>query len=321
MGILIKKFSEDHLEKAVNLFLKSYAWEREVNPLLPTLPLAEPELIMEGLKSLIKKGPGVALFQDGRMIAYMQTGDTFNFKGQKAAFIPEYAHGAEIDLEISWECLYKQMYKDLSSRWIKEGIHLHLIGFLAHDQELKEILFQLGFGAVIAERIRDLREIMTIGGSVPTERIGDPESLVEIHGEHHAFYPEAPIFIKKSVERDKLLRELQGYNDEGDALFIYRDDHGIGAYMAVGESTRDGEGFLLQNSNTAQIKTAFVRPECRRRGVGTALLNRGIEWAREEGFDALFVEHETANPRASSFWGKYFDPYVYFAMRYIDDTL
>jgi GNAT superfamily N-acetyltransferase len=321
MGIIIKKFTEDHVDKAVDLFLKSYSWEREVNPLLPIHPLLEPKRIGNELRLISQVGPGVAFFQEGKMISFMVTGKIFSFKGQKAALIPEYAHGTEIDMDVPWDCLYRQMYKELSAQWLKEGIHLHLLGFLAHDQELKNILFQLGFGAIIAERIRDLSDIHTIGGGLAPERVGDPDKLEEIHREHHAFYPESPIFIKKSLEKEELRKELQSYNDNGDALFAYPEKEGIGGYLAVGESTGNREGFLLQNTNTAQIKTAYVKPELRHQGVGTLLLNKGIEWARQEGFDALIVEHETANTFGSAFWGKYFEPYVYFAMRYIDNTL
>ena len=320
MGIIVKKFTEDHIEEAAALFLGVYSWEREVNPLLPSHLLGDPDLIINALRLFAQTGPGVSLFSEGKLIAYMVTGDRFTFKGQKAALVPEFAHGAAIDMEISWSCLYGQMYKELAGQWYKEGIALHLIGFLAHDQELKEILFQLGFGAIIAERIRDLSEIPVVGER-QIERIGDPEELLAIHREHHAFYPDSPVFIEKSLLEDELLADLQGFNDEGDALFVFRTENEIGAYMVVGESSKHEEGFLLRNTNTAQIKSAFVKPELRGQGIASALLARAVKWAREEGFDALFVEHETANLCASTFWSKYFDPYLYFAMRYIDNSL
>ena len=54
---------------------------------------------------------------------------------------------------------------------------------------------------------------------------------------------------------------------------------------------------------------------------GTALLNRAIQWAQAQGYARLFVEHETANFYGSHFWHKHFTPYLYFSMRYVDNTI
>jgi GNAT superfamily N-acetyltransferase len=91
--------------------------------------------------------------------------------------------------------------------------------------------------------------------------------------------------------------------------------------MIVGESTIDGEGFLLAQTNTAQIKSAYARPEVRGKGVGAALLQHAIEWSQQQGYDRIFVEHETANIYGGNFWGTYFSPYLYASMRYTDTTL
>lgn len=54
------------------------------------------------------------------------------------------------------------------------------------------------------------------------------------------------------------------------------EDVVVGLFI-VGESSSDGEGMLLQGTNSAQVKSAF--------------------------------------------WGRYFAPYLYFSMRYVDDAL
>ncbi|MBN2626580.1 MAG: GNAT family N-acetyltransferase [Spirochaetales bacterium] len=322
MGIVMKKFTEEHLERAVDIFLKIYAYEREVNPLLPPHLLNEPERVENWLRLLIQTGPGVTLFQDGHMLAYMVTGDRFRFKGQKAVMVPEYAHGAEIDTEISWNILYREMYRELSTAWGRQGIQLHLMGFLAHDHEVKDILFDLGFGGLLAERIRDLSDFPYISvGRVTVEELQDGESLIPIHRDHMAYYSQSPLFLKKPADLKDIKKGVQEYFDDENLVLVVREEGEIGAYLVVGESARGAEGFLLQQTNTAQIKSLYVKPALRARGIGASLLMKGIEWAREEGFDALFVEHETANTPGSQFWGRYFDPYVYFAMRYVEDTL
>ncbi len=64
-----------------------------------------------------------------------------------------------------------------------------------------------------------------------------------------------------------------------------------------------------------------MQPEARSKGIGAALLNRVIQWAQAQGCARLFVEHETANFFGSRFWRKHFAPYLYFSMRYVDNTI
>jgi GNAT superfamily N-acetyltransferase len=118
-----------------------------------------------------------------------------------------------------------------------------------------------------------------------------------------------------------VLAELEAHAQQGDTFFVYDEQDEPCAYMIVGESTIDGEGFLLEQTNTAQIKSAYARPEVRGKGIGTALLQRAIAWSQQQGYARLFVEHETANIYGGNFWSSHFRPYLYASMRYIDTTL
>jgi GNAT superfamily N-acetyltransferase len=149
----------------------------------------------------------------------------------------------------------------------------------------------------------------------------DMRNLLTLHTEHNRYYPNAPIFIPKSTAQPDVLAELAAHAAQGDVVFAYDDQQEPGAYMIVGESSSDGEGFLLQQTKTAQIKSAYARPELRGQGIGTALLQRAVEWAHQQRYARVFVEHETANVYGGQFWGNYFTPYLYASMRYIDPTL
>lgn len=46
-----------------------------------------------------------------------------------------------------------------------------------------------------------------------------------------------------------------------------------------------------------------------------------MTWARDAGFDRMFVEHETANLEGGAFWRRHFSPYLVFSMRYVDRTI
>lgn len=197
-----------------------------------------------------------------------------------------------------------------------------MIGHLAHDAVLKECLFQLGFGAILAEELRGLEPV----GSSPGLRVEivedpDPHDLVELQTEHSRYYRQSPVFLIKDESEASILSELHEKLANGDRLLAGVANGEVVALFIAGKSAAEGEGALLRGANSAQVKSGYVRPQARGRGVGAALLERCIAWARQGEFDRLFVEHETANIPGSAFWGRFFEPYVFFSIRYVDSGL
>ena len=316
MQYKIVPFTQDYLEPAVNLFFNNYRDEREKNPLLPLRAINEPEWILNSLKSFLDN-PGLAVLKNDQVISYMVAGFLFPFKGQNAVLVPEYCHGSVLT---DRKELYQRMYMYLADEWAKNRRHLHIVGHFAHDFVLRETLYQLGFGAILAEQIRDFSEVNGLP-EVDIVEEKDFEKLIDIDTEHLRYYSNAPIFIWKDTDRKAIISGLESHTNNGDVFFIYYEQDKPCAYITVGTSTIGAEGFLLQNTNTAQIKSAYAQPHLRGKGIGKALLQRAVQWSWEHGYERLFIEHETANYYGGNFWCKHFSPYVYFSLRYIDNTI
>jgi GNAT superfamily N-acetyltransferase len=308
--------TKEYLEPAIELFIENYKHEQEKSPLLPSRVITEPAWIYEALEARLAN-PGVAVVQDNQLLGYMVTGFQFEWKGQRAVLAPEYCHSA---VEERRQELYQRMYMHLSQEWINHHIHLQMIGYFAHDTILQETLYQLGFGAILAEQLRDC-SALNKPQEVIIQEEKDVSRLLNIQIEHNKYYSKAPIFILKPTRPDEVLADLEAHARQGDVFFVYYEQEEPCAYMIVGNSTIEGEGFLLQNTNTAQIKSAYARQDIRRKGIGKALLQQVIEWSQAHGYERIFVEHETANFYGSIFWYKHFNPYIYFSMRYIDNTI
>jgi GNAT superfamily N-acetyltransferase len=308
--------TKEYLEPAIELFIDNYKHEQEKSPLLPSRVIDDPDWIRHALQSRLTN-PGVAIVHQHQVLAYMVTGALFPWKGQQAAFVPEYCHSAVVTNKREY---YQRMYMYLAQEWVSNHTHLHIIGHFAHDKSLQETFYQLGFGAILAEQLRDCS---AVDGqhemSIVEEH--DVSKLIDLQIEHNRYYPKAPIFILKPTEKHDVLADLETHARQGDVFFVYYDHDEPCAYMIVGESARDGEGFLLQQTNTAQIKSAYARQDIRGRGIGKALLQSAIQWSQQHGYERVFVEHETANFYGGNFWCKHFTPYVYFSMRYIDNTI
>ena len=301
----------EHLDDAASLLAGAYDRQRASTPLLPERGL---DCFREHLERTWRD-VGVAAFAGSRLCGFMMESMRFGWKGQQAAGCNEMSHTICPD-DPAVVCL---LYRDLGARWVDEGRHLHIVGHSATDEALIDGLFHLGFGAFLCEQLRD---------PSPLERDGefavladpDPELLVELQNEHRSYYRSSPIFLRKDNGQSER-SDLEAHLARGDRLLAGVDEDDVTALFIVGESASEGEGLLLRSSNTAQLKSAFVRPHQRRRGIGTALLARSISWAQEQGYERVFVEHETANIAGAAFWGRHFDPYLLYSMRYVDNTL
>ena len=316
MSYTLVPLTQEYLEPAVDLFIENYKYEQEHSPLLPSRVIDEPTWIRGVLQTKLAN-PGVAVVEQNHLLAYMVTDDQFQWKGQQAAIVLEYCHSATVTRKRE---LYQRMYMHLAQEWVNHHIHLHLIRHFAHDTILQETLYHLGFGAILAERLRDC-SAFDKRHDVAISIEQDVSKFINIQTEHNRYYPKAPIFILKPTERQEVLAGLEEHAQQGDVFLAYYEQQEPCAYMIIGKSTIDGEGFLLEQTNTAQIKSAYARPEIRGKGIGFALLQRAIQWSQHQGYERIFVEHETANIYGGNFWGKYFSPFVYSSMRYIDNAL
>ncbi|UCC17061.1 MAG: GNAT family N-acetyltransferase [Dehalococcoidales bacterium] len=309
-------FGRQFLDQAVDLFVNSYKTEQVQSPLLPDRIIREPELILKSLECLMEN-PGVAVLADNRLIAYMLNGYYFLFKGQNSVQVPSYCHASVPE---GRDELYRLMYMNLAGGWAKSGKHVHVIGHFAHDAVLKETLFQIGFGAFLSERLRDFTPV-NVENEVNVSEERDYRKLVDLHLEHYRYYPESPIFIIHGQNEDTIEPDLKQHAEQGDVFLVYYRQDTPSGYFILGDSKYGHEGFLLRDTKTALINAAYVKPDVRRQGIGETLLQSAIEWSRDNNFERLFVEHETANYYGGKFWNKHFEPYLYFSLRYIDNTI
>ncbi|MBL8966107.1 MAG: GNAT family N-acetyltransferase [Spirochaetaceae bacterium] len=314
MDFELVEFSACHVEAAVGLFQENYRAERRFAPILPERAAVDGKWIAERLVRCLGK-PGAAALADGKLVGFLLTNAYFEFKGHRAAHVPEFAHAAAGD---DPERLHRALYSRVAKTWMDEGACLHLLGFLYHDSPARTASYELGYGSLINERIRGLEPIPGADAR-GVEACADPERLVDLELEHRDFYRESPIFIARDrPDRADAIRDLSESMAEGDRHFVFEEDGEAVGCLSVGASTERGEGFLLRGTNSAQVKGVYVRPAWRKRAVGASLLQAALYWTRASGFERLFVEHETANNPGAAFWARHFEPFVAYAMRYAD---
>ena len=268
----------------------------------------------------LARGGGIVATDESGMAGFMLNGYHFAFKGLRARMVPEIGHAARLDPtdpDFTGR-VYETMYPAIASAWL--DFPLHIIGYLAHDLGIYNRMTQFGFGSILEERLRPLQiatspETTTSGAFVWETNVS---KLVELQAEHAGYYAGSPIFLNKSTSSEDALADLRDLESHGAEFLTYQiSGDPVGCFILC-DVRNEGEGMLLRHTNTGQLKSAYIKPEYRRTGVGLQMLRRIVHRANERSFDRLFVEHETANVPGSAFWGAHFTPYLRYAMRFVE---
>lgn len=88
-------------------------------------------------------------------------------------------------------------------------------------------------------------------------------------------------------------------NDPQSLCLIVEDEGRKIGYIAAGVKEID-----YRNSKYAEVQNMGVTPEYRSKGIGTMLMEKCTEWAKEKGYQKLFVSVYIANQNAIAFYKK-----------------
>lgn len=84
--------------------------------------------------------------------------------------------------------------------------------------------------------------------------------------------------VGRVIKRDKYA-QFNMLDKINEAIVVYRDDKLIGA-----------GAIRYYDDKTAELKRVFVVPDEQGNGVGTLLVGKLIEWARELGYEKMILE-------------------------------
>ena len=320
-----------HLEPASVLLAERHARDRERDPRLPAaydVPEACRAVIEQALDDMLatgvvaKDGDDIVGFAIGSTQVFPQTHFLASFFPLRGLSIGHSAHAAAPGREHD---VYRQMYGALADHFVALGYFDHTIHVSASDDAIVQAMFTLGFGRSMAAAVR---------GVDPTEK---PAADVEVHQAsaedaevvnrlaeeltlHHA---RSPIFNPFIRESDPAAHEMQAgllaAADENAHWVAYENGR------AVGMNTFMPATFLAPLTlpeKTIYLFQGIVTQDARAGGVGTAILSKGIEWAREKGYDHVALHFASANIQGARFWlGSGFIPVEFGLRRRIDDRI
>ncbi len=315
--IEIVPLEEKHLAGAAALACARYRALRERVPLMPPR-FQDPDTILPMLRDLSGQAPGVVAMSGGRIAGFLIAYQLPNFRGKRCAYTPEWANGADMD---SSRRIYEALYATLSAQWVKAGYCTHLLSIMAHDEDGLEGWRWLGFGMLAADGARDLEPVPGGGASVDLRR-ADPEdshqvkTLLEALRRHMAA---APTFLYQEDAVGAQEGE-EWLADPAHAIWLACQGKDAVACMVQGPANSRASD-LINDTGTTSIVAAYTQETARSEGIASALLDRILSWAREEGYQRCAVDWEPMNVLATRFWTSHFQPVSYALVRHVDERL
>ena len=309
----VVSLSREHLKEAAALFAAAYGVARQHQPSLPACH-EDMAAILPKLQSLTDKEPGVASIRDGRLAGYLLGQVLPSLRGRRAVYIPEWAHAAEGEGRRE---MYRSMYAGLSPRWIANGCFTHLITILAGDCEAVDAFFWLEFGLTAVDAIRDLGPVQRPLARVEILRAGpdDTQGVMALLDALEQHLPSGPVF-RPSAERLERETVQQRLADPLRPTWLAYRGGDLVACMHM-QPGNPSAAYVINHEKTASIKAAFTKQCARRSGVGAALLDQAVDWARSAGYERCAVDFEPQNIPGTRFWLKHFRPVCYSMIRHV----
>jgi ribosomal protein S18 acetylase RimI-like enzyme len=303
----ITPFRSDYSSDAAALFVQNYKALRRSIPVLPDL-MEDHDRVAERLDRLMDSCPGVAALEGGTLVGYMgwYQFDNCRETGRRAAFCPEWAHGAADGAQ---PAIYRALYRAASAQWAAAGCQVHGISLLAHDREAERIWFWNGFGLTVVDAIRSLAPLESAspaGFIVRKATPDDVDLLAILDAEHWRHYAQPPVFMVPQPPGDAARFADLLSCPTNSVWLAMQGDEAMGFMRFEGSS--DGAADVVSADTTVAITGAYIRPAYRGRRAAACLLDAALRDYAGQGAERCSVDFESFNPEAAVFWMKYFEP-------------
>jgi GNAT superfamily N-acetyltransferase len=313
MSLEIVPLRDKHLEDAAALVTARYRALRGHAPPLPSR-YEDVSSILTPLRDLAGQAPGVVAMRDGRLAGFLLGMVLAEFRGKRAVYSPEWANAVEGE---DGREIYREMYARLSAGWVADGCFTHVITLLAHDREAIDAWHWLGFGLTAVDAMRDLTPAQGAIAKFEIRRAGleDIEEAITLDQALHGHLAAAPVFLMD--EHGSEFYEQWLANSANVLWLAYRRGEVV-AEMGLEPSNTEA-CYIIRDEKTISITSAFTKESERNKGIGTALLNHSLDWARSAGYERCAVDFEPQNIPAARFWLRHFQPVCYSLIRHVDE--
>ncbi len=317
MMLKTEALRQEHVEDSAALFAARYRAGREVVASLPRR-YEEGNSVLPQLRNLGGRTPGVVAIQEGRLCGFLLGQVIPSWRGKRAIYCPEWAHAAEPE---SQHEIYRSMYAHLCHRWIANGCFTHLVTVLAHERGAIDACFWSGFGLAAVDAMRALDPLQGRVPRIEIRRAGgnDIDIVIRLTHELQRYLAAAPTCLALVEKRGRECFEQQLADPAHPTWLAYRNSE-VTAVLGL-QPANPSACHIIRDERTVSVCRPFTRAHVRGTGVGTALLDHALAWARSRGHQRCAVDFEPENVPGTRFWLRHFQPICYTLARHVDERI
>jgi ribosomal protein S18 acetylase RimI-like enzyme len=325
MTLEIKPFTEEMILVAGELLAQRHKRDRVSFPLLP-VRFENSQVAEAAVRSTwqAKLKHGYAAFRDGRLVGYLIGEQVTQSWGRCGyVYLPGYAL-ADGENAATLQDLYARLGDD----WVRAGVFSHGM-YISADAGVIEALFNVGFGKERVDAMLDLRtlEIPDIeepaGVTIRRAGKGDNEHLGNLSHVIMEALSEPPYWHPTIPEDYPEFRE--GWSELADdsewkVWLALEEEEVLGCVGFVDKKEEDAD--MLAAPKTVYLSIAATTPKARGRSIANALTWRGLEEARNDGFEICYTNWISPNFLASRYWPRFgFKDVGYRLSKRVDPTI
>lgn len=316
MNIEIEKLNEKYLEQLIEIAIDSYKSEIKSIYYLPLEDSFKTE-IERYLKDLVNTGTGVVAIENNEIIGFLAGYKIEEFWGDcKGIYSPDFGHGVK---DKNKEKIYQILYENAAKKWVEDNYTHHALTIYAHQKNIINTFFWLGFGLRCIDAIRQVNSLENINLNIRINKMkrSNISKLSEVQGKLHNYFSKSPIFmpVEEQDPEEYLNNWVKGNNRH---IWAASYDNQIVGFMKI---EPEGERIITKNKKMMNITGAYVKKEYRHLKIGVTLLNEVQNWLFEDGYSLCGVDYESFNISGSNFWNHFFTPYTHSLVRRIDERV
>jgi ribosomal protein S18 acetylase RimI-like enzyme len=192
---------------------------------------------------------------------------------------------------------------------VEEGRTRHYVLVPALDAPLLDAWFRLSFGQQQVYGVRDVPSEIDVqlpdGVAIREPAEANVEALIDVHLALPLHQRSSPVFSARALptreeSRREWLKTLA--TNEEKILVAFQGDRPVACWSVMPIALMPERRELLWPEQACYLGFASTLPQARGAGVGVALTQAALDWAHQQGYQAMVTDWRATNLLASRFW-------------------
>ncbi len=318
----IEPLRDEHLPAVAELLAARHAVDRKRESELPAR-FEDPAEVLPRLQDVKAKGTGVVALDGAKIVGYLVAALEAHSDGRYAV-VPLEGH-ASVGAER--QDVYREMYAAAAPDWLRHGYFTHIVDLPAADLDTIEAWFSLAFGRTMVFVSKPVEAAgLSLPPDVDIRRAGREdlavfEKLMLGLGRYNTGSAILNPFLPPFGRDEELTKRLEQALDDPQSSFWlgYEREQPVG--LMIYTAPQDSAA-MMTPERCIYLWIAYLEPEAREHGLGSAMLAHTQEWARSQGYSRCTLSYFSGNLLGARFWlSKGFRPLRYRLARRNDERI